>query len=67
VQAELDRRAAGPRGPGRSTAGQAEIDKKKAAQVAEAQARRRPRQASNGRLPINAQSQPAPAQPPQQK
>ena len=48
---------------------QAEIDKKKAAQVAEAQARLdAARQAYEQQVAkINAQSQPAPAQPPQQK
>jgi len=70
LQAELDRRAAeAAKNQAANDKKQAEIDKKKAAQVAEAQARLdAARQAYEQQVAkINAQSQPAPAQPPQQK
>ena len=70
LQAELDRRAAeAAKNQAVNDKKQAEIDKKKAAQVAEAQARLdAARQAYEQQVAkINAQSQPAPAQPPQQK
>jgi pilus assembly protein CpaC len=70
LQAELDRRAAeAAKNQAANDKKQAEIDKKKAAQVAEAQARLdAARQAYEQQVAkVNGQSQPAPAQPPQQK
>ncbi len=70
LQAELDRRAAeAAKNQAANDKKQVEIDKKKAAQVAEAQARLdAARQAYEQQVAkVNGQSQPAPAQPPQQK
>jgi len=70
LQAEVDRRAAeAAKNQAANDKKQAEIDKKKAAQVAEAQARLdAARQAYEQQVAkVNGQSQPAPAQPPQQK
>jgi pilus assembly protein CpaC len=70
LQAELDRRAAeAAKNQAANDKKQAEIDKKKAAQIAEAQARLdAARQAYEQQVAkANGQSQPAPAQPPQQK